>query len=343
MSKLSNAFSTHQARANREDLEGTIYNIDPAETPIFTMAGKRSASNVIYTWQTEKLPGLNTNNRKPEGFIFGRRLGNKTVRVSNVVQISTTDATVTGTQQASNPAGKPGGEMAHQMAIAAKAFKRDLEAIAAGPQPRIDGTEVDEEHGEDDEDARQTRGFEHWITSNVDYGAGGKNGADQYSPLVDGTVRDFTEDMLSDVLQMAYDNGAEPTELLLGSYAKRIFSTFRGRAETVVNVGQREAVNTIDVYKSDFGNIKARPSRFHRQRTALILDPSMLKIAYFRRMFTTAPAKVADAETKTIIAEWGTHVGNEAAHAKIADLPYSKATDPVVDRFKFRRGQTTTA
>lgn len=332
MPKVSNAYSTHQAVANREDLENTIYNIDPAETPIFTMAGKRSVSNVVYTWQTEKLPGVNPNNAQVEGFTFSRKKGNRTVRIGNVVQISSTDATVTGTQEASNPAGKPGGEMAHQLAIAAKAFKRDLEAIAAGPQPRHDGVESDEEVGETE--ARQTRGFEHWITSHASYGVGGQNGADQYSALTDGTIRDFTEDLLSDVLQAAYDDGAEPTELLLGSYGKRIFSTFRGRAETVVNVGQREVVNTIDVYKSDFGNIKARPSRFHRQRTALLLDPRMLKIAYFRRMFTTPQAQVGDAKSKTLITEWGTHVGNEAAHAKIADIPYSKATDPVVDRFK---------
>lgn len=332
MPKVSNAYSTHQAVANREDLENTIYNIDPSETPIFTMAGKRSVSNVVYTWQTEKLPGVNTNNAQVEGFTFTRKKGNRTVRIGNVVQISSTDASVTGTQEASNPAGKAGGEMAHQLAIAAKAFKRDLEAIAAGAQPRHDGHEVDEETGEDD--ARQTRGFEHWITSHASYGAGGSNGADQYAPITDGAIRDFDEELLSDVLQAAYDDGAEPTELFLGSYAKRIFSTFRGRESSQVLVGKAEAVNTIDVYASDFGRIKARPSRFHRQRTALILDPRMLKIAYFRRMFTTPQAQVGDVKSKTIIAEWGTHMGNEAAHAKIADIPYSKAVDPVVDRFK---------
>ena len=47
-------------------------------------------------------------------------------RVSNVCQISYRDATVTGSQDASDAAGKR-SEMAHQLAIMAKALKRDME------------------------------------------------------------------------------------------------------------------------------------------------------------------------------------------------------------------------
>lgn len=325
MAKVTNAFATVQARGNREDLENTIYNIDPFDTPLFTLAGRRGVSNILFDWQTEALPAVDLANKREEGFTLARQAGTATTRISNVCQISERDATVTGTQEEANAAGKPSGEMAHQMALKAKALKRDMESIACGNQVRIDGNPADESI------ARQTRGLEHFITTNVSYGAGGANGADQYTALTDGTIRNFTEALLGDVMQTAYENGAEPGILLLGPYAKRVFSTFSGRDSSQVSVGKTEVVATVDIYASDFGRIRAMPTRWSRPRTALLLDPSYVKIAFYRSFRTVPIARIGDAETKMILAEWGLHVGNERAHAKIADIPYSRATDPDPD------------
>ena len=59
-------------------------------------------------------------------------------RRNNTTQISERDATVSGSQEEADAAGK-GSEMAHQMALAAKVLKSDMESILcspSGPQRR---------------------------------------------------------------------------------------------------------------------------------------------------------------------------------------------------------------
>jgi hypothetical protein len=218
---------------------------------------------------------------------------------------------VTGTQEEADAAGKS-GEMSHQMALAGKALKRDMETILLSQQPRNDGA--------DDTTARKTRGLEHWITTNVDYGAGGSNGANATTALTDGTQRAFTEGLLANTIQAAYDNGAEPDHLLMGSNVKRQFSTFTGRTASRVTIDQDEILAYADFYLSDFGELKAYPSRWIRSRTVIGWDPEYTKVAYYRKFVKVDIAKIGDAETKLILSEYGLQCSNEKAHFKIADL-----------------------
>jgi len=71
----------------------------------------------------------------------------------------------------------------------------------------------------------------------------------------------------------------------------------------------------VDIYVSDFGRIKALPTRWMAPDVVLLLDPSYLKVAYYRTLRQVQIAKIGDAETRMILAEWGVEVGNEAAHA----------------------------
>ena len=88
MAKVANAFTTYQAQGNREDLEDKIYNIDPFDTPVVSMAGRRTVKNRQFDWQTENLPVVDLNNAREEGFELARRAAAPTVRRSNVTQIS---------------------------------------------------------------------------------------------------------------------------------------------------------------------------------------------------------------------------------------------------------------
>jgi hypothetical protein len=106
MAKVANAFTTYNAQANREDLSNAIYNIDPFDTPIMSAARRRNAKARTFDWQTENLPTVDTDNAQIEGFELARTASTPTVRLSNVTQISKRDATVTGSQEASDPAGK---------------------------------------------------------------------------------------------------------------------------------------------------------------------------------------------------------------------------------------------
>jgi hypothetical protein len=312
MAKVTNAFTTYAATSNREDLADAIYNIDPADRPFMTLIGKRTATNRTFDWQTESLPTLDRNNAKQEGFELQRSAGTPTQRISNVCQISERDATVSGSQEAANPAGKR-SEMSHQMALAGKALMRDVEAILCSEQARNDGEDTTPT-------ARKTRGAEHWITSNVSYGATGANPTSATAVVTDGTQRDFTELLLADTIQKAYETGGEPNTLLMGPYQKRVFSTFNGRADSERAVPVDAVLAAVDIYKSDFGNMKALPSRWVRTRTVLGIDPSYFKHATYRKLDRSPIAKIGDAETEMLVTEYGLECSNEKSHFKLADL-----------------------
>jgi hypothetical protein len=321
MPKVTNAFSTYSAQANREDLSDVIYNIDPSDTPFITLAGTRSVSNVTFDWQTEALPAVNKSNKQLEGFELSRSAGQPTVRLNNVCQISMRDATVTGSQNKANAAGKR-KEMSHQIALKGKALKRDMEAILCGEQARNDG--------EDDASPveRATRALEHWLTTNASYGAGGANPVSATAAITDGTLREFTEILLADMIQQAYENGSEPNTLLLGPYAKRKFSGFTGRALSRVKVDKDEIVAAADTYLSDFGELTAMPSRWVRPRTVFGVDRRFVAVAYYRKFERDDLGKIGDADTKMIISEYGLEMKNEKAHFKLADIAPSLAQEP---------------
>jgi hypothetical protein len=324
MAKVTNAFATYSATANREDLSNTIYNIDPFDTPFMSAAGRRNVKNRIFDWQTESLPALDTANAKEEGFELSRSAATATVRVSNTTQISSRDATVSGSQESADAAGKR-SEMAHQMALVSKALKRDMEAILCSNQARVAGN--------DSGTARKTRSLEHWISTNV--GAGGTsyaNAASETAALTDGSTSvALTETIFNDILQTAYTNGAEPKVVLVRPAIKRKISSFTGRSGSQIAVSKVEAVNTVDIYRSDFGDVKILPSRWLRTRTisskevsaALFLDPEYASVAYYRPFQTVDIAKIGDADTKMILAEYGLEMGNEKAHAKLPDIAAS--------------------
>lgn len=311
MAKITNAFTTYSAQGNREDLSNTIYNISPSDTPFMTLAGKRNVSNRTFDWQTESLAAVDAGNAREDGFQLVPSAAVPTVRKTNVTQISSRDATVSGSQQASNAAGKK-NEMSHHMALAARALKRDMETILCGNQARVDGNDAGV--------ARKTEGFEHALLTNVVSAGDYVAPASQTAAGVDGTLRPITDELLSEALLKCYENGAEPTDLLVGPAIKQKISKFVGREGINVNVSPNEIVTSFDVYKSDFGTIKVRPSRWVRARTALLIDPAYVKVAYFRNFETKDMPVFGDAETKMILAEYGLEVSNEAAHGKITDI-----------------------
>jgi hypothetical protein len=189
-----------------------------------------------------------------------------------------------------------------------------MESQLCGPGARVVGNDAGT--------ARKTRQLEHWISA-VAGSTGGTGYADPVSEtavLTDGTLRSLTETIFNDTLQTGYDLGAEPTKAIVRAAIKRKISTFVGRQGSQIKVGQTEAVNTVDLYKSDFGDISIIPSRWSRARTVLILDPEYVALANFRNFNTWDAAKVGDADTKVIQVEWGLEVRNPKAHLKIADI-----------------------
>ena len=318
MPKVANAFTSYQAVGNREDLSNAIYNIDPADTPVMSAIRRRNVKNRLFDWQTEFLPTVNPNNAQLEGFVLANGPSQPTIRQQNTTQISERDATVSGSQEESDAAGK-GSEMAHQMAMASKVLKSDMEVILCGRQPRNDGNDTTPT-------ARTTEAFSHWLARAKDK-TGAVAGAIAPGTIVTGlpvlptdafaapgAPVALTEAMLGDAMQKAYTNGASPTLWVVPPGPKRTVSTFVGRSTTQVLVGKTEVVSTVDVIATDFGRVKCIPSRWVPSDVGLLIDQDYAALAYFRTFKQYLMARTGDAETRMIVVEWGLEMRNALAH-----------------------------
>jgi hypothetical protein len=319
MPKVTGAFQTYDAKGNREDLANIIYNISPTDTPIMSAAGRRNATNTQFDWQVDALAAVNLSNAEIEGFQNTNTVSTATTRLRNVCQISKKDVTVTGTQQSANSAGRK-DELAYQIAKRGKELKRDMESIIGQNQALDFGS-----GGVGTETARKTRAIEHWLTANVTIvntmaGASYVAPASETATYTDGTQRAFTETLLKAAIKLAYARGAAPGNLIVGPSNKAVVSGFTGRSNAREIVGEREVVATVSVYASDFGDIRVIPSRYTRDRTALLLDFDYLKLAYYRNFKRIPLAKVGDAVTELLLAEYGLEMSNVDAHQAIADL-----------------------
>ena len=310
MAKVTNAFETRDAKGNREDLSDAIYNIDPFDTPGMNSIGRRNATNVQFDWQTEELPEPDDTNAWEEGFALARTTSQPTVRRRNVTQISKRDATVTGSQEKANAAGKS-SEMAHQMALKSKALKTDIEKILLGDQPLDDGS---------DDGIRRTRALSHWLATNVDRGATGANPVSETAAVTPGTQRALTENLVRFTMQSCYDEGAKPSLLLTGSVNKLVVDEFVGRQNSRHNIDANKASINVAIYASDFGDLRVVLDRFIKQDRVLLLHPEYARIAFYRNFFQKPLGVIGDAETRMIIAEWGVQVDNEKAHGAVFDL-----------------------
>ena len=308
MAKVTNAFDTYTATADREDLSNIIYNISPMQTPFMSSIGTRNVKNVVFDWQTESLPTPSASGEL-EGFELSRAASTATTRASNVCMISKRDATVTGSQEASDAAGKR-SEMAHQLAIMAKALKRDMEEALCKKGAKTTGNATT---------ARVTGGFESWITTNDSRGTNGASTGGGAAPT-DGTQRALTETLLKDVLELMFASGAEPNLAIAGPHNKQVISGFTGRSQARQMIDANTVEASVSIYSSDFGELKIVPSNRSRDRSLLLVDPEFAKVSYLRNFETVDIATIGDADTKMIVVEYGLEVSNEAAHGIVADL-----------------------
>ena len=311
MAKVTNAFDTYTATSDREDLSNIIYNISPMQTPFMSSIGKRSINNVVFDWQTEDLASP-VSTGELEGFELSRSASVATTRLSNVAMISKRDATVSGSQESSDPAGKR-SEMAHQLAIMSKALKRDMEEALCQNGDKTTGNATT---------ARVTGGFESWITSNDSRGTNGASTGGGAAPT-DGTQRALTETLLKDTLQLCFENGGEPSLAICGPHNKQVISGFTGRSQARQMIDANTVEASVSIYSSDFGELKIVPSNRSRERSLLLVDPEFAKVAYLRDFKTVDIATIGDAVTKMIVVEYGLEVSNEAAHGIVADLSTS--------------------
>ena len=316
MTKVTGAVATYDTTTNKEDLADAVYRISPADTPFMSAVPRAKATAVLHEWSLDTLDDTNTTNARLEGDALTRATSSTPSRLQNYCQISSRDATVTGTQLATNPAGID-DMMAFQMSKKSLALRKDVEAILLGNQGQVAGNTTT---------ARKLRSFNAWISGNGSRGAAGADSTAATAAATDGTagdLRTFTEDMLKDAIKDAFDDGGEPNLVLVGSFNKQKFSTFTGRATARENVSIGTVQGAAELYASDFGTLKVVPNRTQRGRDAWVIDTTKVAVAYLRSFEPQELGRVGDAVTRDIIAEYTLQMRAPNAHALVGDLTTS--------------------
>lgn len=319
MAILANTYLRYDGQGLRESLSDIIYDVSPEETPFLSAAGRGSAKQTLEEWQTDVLAAATDNAQLEGDDISSFSAITPTVRVGNYTQISRKAFLISDTEEVVDKAGRK-SEMAYQIPRRGLELRRDIERACFLNVIGVAG---------DSTTARVSAGLGAHVKSNdVFAGDGGSPTWTSGVPndaRTDGTARAFTETIHKSAIQLMWTNGANLRSLFVGPVNKQLVSAFSGvvtRNFDMSNVdpSPTAVIAAIDVYVSDFGNLKVLPSRHQRERDAWYLDFEYLNVLFLRPFQTVKLAKTGDAEKRMLIAEWTLQVKNEAALGGAFDL-----------------------
>jgi hypothetical protein len=299
MTQPTNTFATNDMVGIREDLSDVINNIAPSDTPFYSMAKHVKATAALHEWQTDTLTAASATNAVIEGDDVAADAATATVRLTNVTQLSDK------------------AEMDYQLLLRGKELKRDVETQLLSNRPKVTGN---------DTTAPESAGIGAWIGTNDDFNTvdGGSpspiTGADART---DGTVRAFTEDQLKNVLLLCFNQGGNPSVLMVGGFNRQVASSFATGRTNIQPVTDDTLHATFSVYESDFGTLKIVPNRFQRARDALVLDMDYWRVAVLQPMHSFDKAKTGHADTKVVAIEYTLESGQEKASGGVFDLSSS--------------------
>jgi len=318
MAQVTGTYSVYDAKGLREDLSDIIYSIAPTETPFMSGIGKEKATAVLHEWQTDSLASASAANAQVEGDEISFAAPTATTRVNNRTQISRKSVIVSGTLESVTKAGR-NNELAYQISKASKELKRDMESSLTANNSPVVG---------DDSTARELAGLAGWIQANNDAGAGGANGQVSSADVpgtarTDGTQRAFTESQLKSVIKKCWDEGGDPSMIMVGSFNKQVLSGFTGGSTRFDPAENKRLVAAVDVYESDFGSMTVVPNRFQRARDVFVLQPDMFATAFLRDFQIMDLAKTGDATKQALLAEYTLVSRNEKASGAVFDVTTS--------------------
>jgi hypothetical protein len=316
MTVPSGTQETYVTIGQLEDISDMIYNIDPTDTPILTAIDRAKATAVLHEWQTDSLATPSDTNFVEEGGDAAIDSATVTVRLSNTCNISDKAISISGTQQAVKLAGRA-DEMGYQIAKRGKELKRDMEKIILSNNAEVTGSSGT---------ARELGSMLAWIDTNTSAGTGGSDGSLGNTARTDassGNQRAFTEALYKSVLAAIFDAGGDPTMTYVGSFNKQVMSGFTGNATRMKSAEDKVLTAAIDIYDSDFGELKVMPSRHMRTRDCLILQPDMWAVAYLRPFQVSDLAKTGDTDKKQMLVEYTLDSRNEKASGGVFDLTTS--------------------
>jgi len=275
----------------KEDVLQVIHQITPEDTPFYNMIGESTANSPKHEWQVRSLT-TRSDNAQTEGRSFTFAAPVLPTRVSNFTQIIEKTARVSGTSQATSRHAIS-DLVADQIEQRMVEWKTDTEhALLRGSSASGNASNV----------ARRMTGLLNAVSTNLTAFASGIT---------------LGETQLNDLLESVWNSGGKPRDALVNGFLKRRISNFSGNAQKRFDQADREVVNTIAIYESDFSTVAVQLSRDIPSGTnansLVVLDRDMFAKSWLRAPTTERAAKTADSIDTVIQGELTLEYGNEAA------------------------------
>ena len=318
MTVPTNTLQVYPQTNIREDLSDLIYNVAPFKTPFFNMCKKGKATQTYHEWDTDTLAAQNLGNAAVEGDNPTNTQLTPTTRLGNYCQISTKTIQISGTSQSVVAAGGS-NKMGYQLMKKSKELKRDIEGILTNNAAKVSGSAAV---------ARVLAGWPAWCATNSVFDATSGAAPSEGAPYNGTQPRTYSsaqtaisEARVKTVLQSVYNNSGESPEYALMSAAnKQNWSAFSGPGTRFIQVEDSTMLTKVDVYESDFGEVKLIPDIFlSTSKNVLMVNPNYVRVAYLRPFQTIPLAKTGDSDQKMLLVEYTLELGNEAAMGSMYD------------------------
>jgi hypothetical protein len=300
-----------------EDFEDVIFMVSPTDTPLLTLAKRKTADARYHQWQEDELAAASSNIAE-EGADATYVTAAGTTTLGNYCQISTKTVNISRTLDIVKKYGRK-SEVARELMKKGKELKRDMEFTICRNQPSASTT------------ARSTAGWETMISGNLvransaqtaDYSVRGFSAASWTAPE-DGSLVTFIEADLVSALGLAWEDGGDPSIIMMSKKNKNLFNAFSGVAtkyNEVKGTSQATVTGASDVYVSSYGNHTVKLNRYMRDTAVFCLDPEYISVAYLDGIKKSPLAKTGDAESHLLTVEYALVCDNRQAHATVGGV-----------------------
>lgn len=146
--------------------------------------------------------------------------------------------------------------------------------------------------------------------------------------VASGTAGTFLEADLLTAVTNCWDDGGDPTLIMVGSWNKKKASAFSGIGTQYRDVQPSPAapgtiVGAADLYVSDFGTHQIVANRFQPTNVAYVLDLEYWSVAYLDGIQQNKLAKTGDSDRVQIITELTLVAQNPNSSAQVRTLTTS--------------------
>ncbi len=282
-----------------EDVMNEIFNIDPIALPYQDMAGRESSDNQYKSWVTEDLVAIKTDNRVLEGVDAGTPITVVQARIGNHHQISEKVVSVSDRSNEVNTIGYA-NRLAHELMIAQKSLKRDMEAMLLSNQASVEMKTTSTTA------VGAAAGCSNMIAAGNRQGvtSGGAFSGGIFSAIVPVASRGLTEKMIRDADEAAYNAGGNPSVLMstpkmIRGISEYMFTASARIATLMSDANVRKgkygnqgatAIGAVQVFTSDFGTYELVPNQQQQNYdnggtpnvTVFLFEPRYWAVSYLQ-------------------------------------------------------------